>query len=198
MDSLLKDKTRKPGKAPIGEELKNEICRTACKEKPLNATHWSTGELGNKFGIAKSTVNNMLRERDIKPHLVNKFQYGTDEHFTEKLADAVGLYTDPPENAIICCADEKSQIQALERTQPILPILPHIREKQTVDCLRHGTTTLFAALDCLTGNVIGECSDTHKADDCIAFLKKLDKKSPKGKEPHITADNAVLTNRRDA
>jgi transposase len=189
IDFLLKDKTRKPGKAPISEELKNEICRTACKEKPLNATHWSTRELGKKFGIAKSTVNIILRERDIKPHLINRFQYSTDEHFTEKLTDVVGLYMNPPKNAIIYCVDEKSQIQALERTQPILPILPPIREKQTVDYFRHGTTTLFAALDYLSGNVIGECSDTHNAGDYIAFLKKLDKKSPKGKELHIIADN---------
>jgi transposase len=189
IDSLLKDKTRKPGKAPVSEELKNEICRTVCKEKPLNATHWSTRELERKFGIAKSTINHILRERDIKPHLVNKFQYSTDEQFTEKLADVVGLYMNPPQNAIIYCVDEKSQIQALERTQPILPLLPHVREKQTVDYLRHGTTTLFAALDYLTGNVIGACSDTHKADDYIAFLKKLDRKSPKGKQLHIIADN---------
>lgn len=189
IESLLKDKTRLPGKAPISDEIKNELCRIVCNEKPVNATHWSTRELGRRLGIGHASVNNILRERGLKPHLVKKFQFSTDPEFEKKLEDVVGLYLNPPENSIILCVDEKSQIQALERSQPILPILPGVPERQTHDYYRHGTTTLFAALNILSGKVIGECKDQHKAADYISFLKKVDRKCPKGKTLHIVADN---------
>jgi len=189
IDSLLKDKTRKPGKKPVPVEVKNELCRIVCKEKPENATHWSTRELAKRLGIGHSSVNTILRERGLKPHLVKSFQFSTDPDFEKKLEDVVGLYLNPPENSIILCVDEKSQIQALERTQPILPLRPGIPERQTHDYYRHGTTTLFAALNVLSGKVIGECRDKHKATDYIAFLKKLDKSCPKSKTLHIVADN---------
>jgi transposase len=134
-------------------------------------------------------VNRILRERGIKPHLVKRFQFSNDKEFESKLKDVVGLYLDPPDNAIVLSVDEKTQIQALERTQPILPMLPGVPERQTVDYERHGTTTLFAALDVLSGNVIGECKDAHKAEDYIAFLKKVDKSCTKGMVLHIVADN---------
>ena len=175
IESLLKDKTRKPGKPPISDELKNEVCRIVCKEKPKNATHWSTRELGKRLGIGHATVNNILRERGLKPHIVKKFQVSTDPDFEKKLEDVVGLYLNPPENSIFLCVDEKSQIQALERSQPILPILPGVPERQTHDYYRHGTTTLFAALNVLSGKVIGECKEQHTAADYIAFLKKVDR-----------------------
>lgn len=189
IEALLQDKTRLPGKAPISDEIKNELCRIVCKEKPVNATHWSTRELGKRMGIGHATVNNILRERGLKPHLVKKFQFSTDPEFDKKLEDVVGLYLNPPENSIILCVDEKSQIQALERSQPILPILPGVPERQTHDYYRHGTTTLFAALNILSGKVIGECKDQHKAADYISFLKKVDRNCPKGKTLHIVADN---------
>jgi transposase len=189
IEALIRDKTRKPGKAPISEEKKQEICRIACQEKPENETHWSARKLGKRVGVGHDAVNRILRERNIKPHLVKKFQFSNDPDFASKVNDVVGLYMNPPENAIILCVDEKSQIQALERTQPILPLLPGVPERQTVDYERHGTTTLFAALDIATGNVIGECKTTHKAEDYIAFLKKVDKGSEKGKVLHIIADN---------
>jgi len=189
IDSLLKDKTRKPGKEPIAVEIKNELCRIVCKEKPENATHWSTRELAKRLGIGHSSVNTILRERGLKPHLVRSFQFSTDPDFEKKLEDVVGLYLDPPENSIILCVDEKSQIQALERTQPILPLRPGVPERQTHDYYRHGTTTLFAALNVLSGKVIEECREEHKAADYIAFLKKLDKSCPKKKTLHIIADN---------
>jgi transposase len=112
IDSLLRDKTRKPGTAPISVELKNKICAVVCQEKPKNATHWSVRSLAERFHIGKTTVNGILSERDIKPHLVKKFRFSTDSHFEEKLTDVVGLYLNPPDNAIILCVDEKSQIQA--------------------------------------------------------------------------------------
>jgi len=189
VDALLRDRTRKPGKAPISTEIKNELCKIVCQEKPVNATHWSTRQLAKRMGISHTTVNLILRERGLKPHLVQKFQLSNDPDFDAKLEDVVGLYLNPPENAIILCVDEKSQIQALERTQPILPLRPGVPERQTHDYHRHGTTTLFAALNVVSGKVIGECRDKHTAADYIAFLKKIDKSCPKGKILHIVADN---------
>lgn len=189
IESLLRDKTRLPGKAPIADDIKNEVCRIVCNEEPEGANHWSTRELAKRVGISHVAVGTILRERGLKPHLVKKFQFSTDPDFAKKLKDVVGLYLDPPENSIVFCVDEKSQIQALERSQPILPLLPGIPERQTHDYYRHGTTTLFAALNVLSGKVIGECRDQHKASDYISFLKRLDRQSPKGKALHIVADN---------
>jgi transposase len=189
VESLLRDKTRKPGKAPIAVEVKNELCRIVCNEKPESGTHWSTRELGKRMDISHGAVNVILRERGLKPHLVKKFQFSSDPDFEKKLEDVVGLYLDPPENSIVFCVDEKTQIQALERSQPILPLLPGVPERQAHDYYRHGTTTLFAALNVASGKVIGDCKDGHKAADYIAFLKMVDRKSPKGKTLHIIADN---------
>jgi transposase len=189
INALLHDKIRKPGKAPISQEIKNEVCRQACSEKPKHETHWSSRTLAKRVGISHTKVSQILREYGLKPHKVSKRNYSTDPDFEAKLTDVVGLYLNPPENAIVLCIDEKSQIQALERNQPILPIIRNVPERQSVDYLRHGTTTLFAALDVLSGNVIGECGDRHTAEDYIRFLKKVDKVCAKGKELHIIADN---------
>jgi transposase len=189
IDSLLRDKTRKPGKAPISQEIKDELSRIVCTEKPKDETHWSCRTLGKRLGIGHTAVNRILNELGLKPHLVKNVQYSTDPDFETKLKDVVGLYLNPPENAIILCVDEKSQIQALERTQPILPIMRNVPERQSIDYERHGTTTLFAALDVLSGNVIGECKPTHNAQDYIQFLKRVDKSCSKDKVLHIVADN---------
>lgn len=188
LNSLLSDKTRLPGKEPIPFEVKNKLSRIVCSEKPENGTHWSTRELAKRLGIGHSSVHTILRERGLKPHLVKQFQFSTDPDFEKKLEDVVGLYLNPPENSIVLCVDEKSPIQALERSQPILPLLPGVPERQTHDSYRHGTT-LFAALNVLSGKVIGDCRDQHKATDYSAFLKMVDKKCPKGKTLHIVADN---------
>ena len=189
VESLLHDKTRKPGKAPIQTALKNRLATFVCQEKPKDGTHWSTRELSIQFGISHTAVNTILNEYGIKPHLVKKFQFSTDKEFESKLADVVGLYLNPPENSIVFCVDEKSQIQALERTQPILPLRPGIPEGQTHDYYRHGTTTLFAALNVASGKVIGKCRKSHKTEDYVEFLKILDRKAPKKKVLHIIADN---------
>jgi transposase len=178
---LVSGKTRKPGKTPIPEALKNKICGTACAEKPADAAHWSVRSLAKRFGIGRGAVNRILRERDIKPHLVKKFSLSNDPGFAEKLTDAVGLYMNPPDNEIILCADEKSRIQALERTAPLLPMLPHVPERQTVAYERHGTTALFWALDMLTGNVTGECEGRHTAKEYTGFLKNQTGTVRKGK-----------------
>ena len=115
VEALLKDKTRKPGTAPIPSEAKDRLTRFVCQEKPQDGTHWSTRELSKRFGISHTSVNTILRERNLKPHLVKRFQFSTDKDFIRKLQDVVGLYLNPPDNAIVFCVDEKSQIQALER-----------------------------------------------------------------------------------
>ena len=189
VEALLSDKTRKPGIKPIPEEVKNKLIQFVCQEKPKDETHLSTRELGKRFSISHTAVNTILREHGLKPHLVKKFQFSTDKEFKSKLADVIGLYLDPPENSIVYCVDEKSQIQALERTQPILPMGPGIPERQTHDYYRHGTTTLFAALNVASGKVIGKCNKSHKAEDYVKFLKVLDRQAPKGKVLHIIADN---------
>lgn len=189
VEALLTDKTRKPGTAPIAEELKEQLIQFVCQEKPKDATHWSTRDLSKRFGISHTAVHTILRERGIKPHLVKRFQFSTDEAFDTKLADVVGLYLDPPENSIVLCVDEKTQIQALERSQPVLPMIPLVPERQTHDYYRHGTTTLFAALNVVSGKVIGTCKRSHKSEDYVAFLKMLDRKTPKGLMLHIIADN---------
>lgn len=187
--ALVTNKTKRPGREPISETKKNELCELVCKEKPRNATHWSLREIAKQTGISKSAVGTILHERGIKPHLVKKFQYSTDKQFKEKLEDVVGLYMNPPENAIVLCVDEKSQIQALERTQPILPLREHMPAAQTVDYERKGTTTLFAALEIITGNVIGECKQRQTSADYIAFLKEVDRSYDPGKTLHIVVDN---------
>ena len=189
VEALLKDKTRKPGTAPIPSEAKDRLTRFVCQEKPQNGTHWSTRELSKHFGISHTSVNTILRERNLKPHLVKRFQFSTDKDFIRKLQDVVGLYLNPPENAIVFCVDEKSQIQALERTRPILPLRPGLPEMHTHDYERHGTTTLFAALNVASGKVVGKCKQSHRAEDYVSFLKLLDKKAPKDKVLHIIVDN---------
>jgi transposase len=121
LEALLCDKTRKPGTEPIPEQVKNKLVQFVCQEKPKDGTHWSTRDLGRRFGISHTAVNTILNGYGLKPHLVKKFQFSTDKEFDSKLADVVGLYLEPPENPIVFCVDEKSQIQALERTQPIPP-----------------------------------------------------------------------------
>jgi transposase len=189
LEALLRDKTRLPGKDPVSEGVKDELTRLVCQEKPVDATHWSTRELGKKFKISHTTVSKILKERGLKPHIVKRFQLSTDKGFKEKLKDVAGLYLEPPENSIVFCVDEKTQIQALERTQPILPMRPGIPERQPHDYERHGTTVLFAALNVASGRVIGNCKSRHTSLDYVEFLKLLDKKTPKGKTLHIIADN---------
>jgi len=189
VDLLIRDRTRKAGTPPIPIELKNQISQIVCTEKPCDATHWSVRSLAERVGISHTAVHNILRERGLKPHQVESFQFSTDPDFEGKLEDVVGLYLNPPENAVVLCVDEKSQIQALQRSQPILPIRPGIAERQTNDYYRHGTTTLFAALNVATGKVLGENKDQHKSIDFISFLKKIDRNTSKKKTLHLVLDN---------
>ena len=132
------------------------------QEKPKHETHWSTRALGRRFEISHTKVHQILQKHQLKPHLVRTFRGSDDPQFKQKLEDIVGLYLDPPENALVLCLDEKSQIQALQRAQPILALRPAIPERQTHDYQRHGTTTLFAALNVISGNVMEACKDRHR------------------------------------
>ena len=151
IQSLLSDKARKPGKEPISQEIKNEICRLACNEKPKGETHWSRRALAKRVGIGHTSVNRILQGLGLKPHITRTWNYSNDPDFVSKLEDVAGLYLKPPKNALILCVDEKTRIQALEREQPILPMLRNAPERQSSDYIRHGTATLFAALDYLSG-----------------------------------------------
>jgi hypothetical protein len=152
MESLLNDKTRKPGKAPVSVEMKDRICKIACTQKPKNATHGSVRNLAKQVGIGKSRVNRILREWGIQPHLTETFPCSTDEKVEEKLREVVGLYMNPPDNAILLWVEEQSRIRALERIPPLQPLREHLPARQTADYERHGRTTLFAAL---TGEMQG-------------------------------------------
>jgi transposase len=189
IEPLLHDKTRKPGGKPISQEIKEEICRVVCTGKPKDQTHWSIGILAQRAGISRTAVNTILREYGLQAHPVSKAHYSSDPGCERKPKDVAGLYMNPPGHAIILCVDEKSQIQALERTQPILPIIRNVPERQSMDYERHGATTFFAALDLLSGNVIGECMDSHKPEDYVKFLKKVNKNCEKDRVLHIVADN---------
>lgn len=189
IEGLLQQPSKKPGIAPISSEIESELCRIVKQERPEAATHWSTRELAKRVGISHTKVHQILRKHQLKPHLVKRFHTSNDPQFREKLEDVIGLYLSPPENAIVLCVDEKSQIQALERSQPILPLREGIPERQTHDYQRHGITTLFAALQVASGKVIAECKDRHRHQEYIEFLSLLDRRCPKGKVLHLIVDN---------
>jgi transposase len=189
LDSLFRDKTRKPGTPPISEEIKNKVIDIACHEKPKDATRWSTRRLAKRVGISHNKASEILRANNIKSHIQSYYSYSDDPDFETKLRDVVGLYMSPPDNAIVLCVDEKTQIQALERARHTIFPQQNLLSHQSNDYYRHGTTTLFTAPDYLTGKVIGECKDRHTSEDYLKFIKKLDKECEKEKELHIIADN---------
>mgnify|MGYP000031064779 FL=1 len=166
-----------------------EIVRMTTQEKPEGATHWSTRTLAAKLGISDTTVLKVWRANGLKPHLVETFKVSRDPRFVEKLEDIVGLYMSPPEHALVLCCDEKSQVQALDRTQPGLPLKPGRAQTMTHDYKRHGTTTLFAAMSTLDGSVISRCAQRHRHVEWLDFLRQIDRETPKDKELHLVCDN---------
>ena len=170
-------------------KLRSKIITLTTTEKPDNATHWSTRSLAKKLGINHSFVGRVWKEAGLKPHLSKTFKLSNDPHFEEKLKDVVGLYLSPPENAIVFCVDEKTSIQALDRTQPGLPLKKGRCETFTHDYKRHGTSTLFAALCTETGKVIGECKSRHRHQEFLSFLKSVEKQTPKEFDLHLIVDN---------
>ena len=166
-----------------------EIVRVTTQTTPEGATHWSTRKLGAKLGISDTTVLKVWRANGLKPHLVETFKVSRDPKFVEKLEDIVGLYMSPPEHALVLCCDEKSQVQALDRTQPGLPLKKGRAATMTHDYKRHGTTTLFATMSTLDGSVISRCAQRHRHTEWLDFLRQIDRETPKGKELHLVCDN---------
>lgn len=156
--------------------------------KPKAATHWSSRRLAKELGVSHSTVYRIWQKHGLQPHRVKSFKFSKDPQFDAKMADIVGLYLDPPERALVLCVDEKSQIQALNRTQPILPMRPGIPERMTHDYERHGTTSLFAALEVASGNVHGRCYAKHTHKEFLDFVKSIARKYPR-REIHLICDN---------
>jgi transposase len=177
---------RKPryAAAQVGRWIKATL-----QTKPAGATHWSTRSLARSQGVSKNTIQRAWQDHGLKPHLTKTFKLSRDLRFLEKLTDVVGVYLAPPQNAVVLCVDEKSQIQALDRTQPGLPLKPGRCGTYTHDYHRHGTTTLFAALQVAAGRVIGQCYPRHRHQEFLKFLRRLDDEFPSGKELHLILDN---------
>ncbi|HEY9790671.1 MAG TPA: IS630 family transposase, partial [Candidatus Obscuribacterales bacterium] len=189
LDGIESDAPRPGRPRVIGDSKVSKIVEKTMKSRPKNATHWSTREMARAQGVSQSTIVRIWHAHELKPHLVENFKFSNDPQFAEKLRDVVGLYMDPPEKAIVLSVDEKSQIQALDRTQLQLPLRPGIPARQTHDYKRHGTTTLFAALSLLDGTVIGQCLPRHRHDEFLKFLKLIDKETPKDLDLHVIVDN---------
>lgn len=166
-----------------------EIVRVTTQTTPAGATHWSTRKLAKHMGISDSTVLRVWRANGLKPHRVETFKVSRDPRFVEKLEDIVGLYLSPPEHALVLCCDEKSQVQALDRTQPGLPLKKGRAQTMTHDYKRHGTTTLFAALNTLDGTVIARCEERHRHTEWLTFLRQINRETPKDKALHLICDN---------
>jgi transposase len=186
----LQQDAPRPGRKPrIPVEKVRQVVEATMHTKPADATHWSSRGMARAQGISEATVRRIWKCHRLKPHLVESFKLSRDERFCEKLQDVVGLYLSPPDKALVLCVDEKSQIQALERTRPLLPLRPGLPARQTHDYKRNGTTTLFAALSMLDGKVIGDCMPRHRHQEFIRFLRRIDAETPGELDLHLIVDN---------
>ena len=189
LEGLKKGKTRPSRVPPLPVEQVQEVLTLTLSGKPAASTHWSCRTMAEQVGISRASVHRIWQAHKLKPHQIKGFKVSNDPQFEEKLRDVVGLYMDPPEKAVVFSVDEKSQIQALDRTQPGLPMKPGKNGTLTHDYKRHGTTTLFAALNVHEGTVIGECLPKHRNDEFLKFLKKLDRETDKDLAIHLIVDN---------
>ena len=188
MDGLL-DEPRPGGPRSISDEQIEAVIVATLERTPKDATHWSRASMAAETGLSRSTIGRIWREFRLKPHLVETFKLSSDPLFIEKVRDVVGLYLDPPERALVLCVDEKSGIQALDRSAPVLPMMPGMPERRTHDYVRSGTTTLFAALDVAAGQVIGSLHRRHRALEFRKFLTKIDTEVPDELDVHLVCDN---------
>ena len=178
----------------LSDKKVTQIVRATLETKPRGATHWSTRLMAKHVGVSQSSVSKIWRAFHLKPHRTSTFSLSKDPNFTAKVRDVVGLYMNPPDHAVVLCMDEKSQIQALERGQLVLPMTMGHSERATPTYKRHGTTSLFAALDVATGHVIGKCYRQHRADEFLKFLKHIDRNVPKELDVHLVLDNLSTHN----
>ena len=188
LDGLL-DEPRPGAPRKLDDARIARLIATTLNERPREATHWSTRLLATKLGVSQSTVSRAWRAFGLQPHRAETFKLSTDPLFIDKVRDIVGLYLNPPTKAMVLCVDEKSQIQALDRTQPLLPLAPGVVERRTHDYQRHGTTSLFAALDLATGRVIGELHRRHRSREFLAFLRTIEANVPAKLDVHLILDN---------
>ena len=190
LDGLL-DEPRPGTPRTIGDDAVERVVTMTLESKPKNATHWSTRGMARATGMSQTAISRIWRSFGLQPHRAETFKLSEDPYFIEKVRDVVGLYMAPPEHAIVLCVDEKSQVQALDRTQPLLPMRPGQAERRTHDYVRHGTTSLFAALDTATGAVIGKCLRRHRHQEFLQFLRHLDTTvtRPEGTTIHLVLDN---------
>ena len=189
VDGLLRDKTRKPGRARLPTETMARVLALTCSEPPGAVTHWTGPAMAKAVGISLRAVQRIWEASRLQPHRLRTFKRSTDPAFATKVEDIVGLYMDPPCHAVVLSIDEKSQIQALDRTQPGLPLKPGRCGTMTHDYKRHGTTTLFAALNTLDGTVVGRCMPRHTHKEFLPFLKAVERAVPAGKVIHTIVDN---------
>jgi transposase len=185
----LSDAPRSGPPRKITDDRVDEVVKKTLAARPKGATHWSVREMATETGLSPTTIHRIWQTFGLQPHRSESFKLSTDPLFVEKVRDVVGLYMAPPERAIVLCVDEKSQVQALDRTQPIFPMRPGVPERQTHDYNRHGVTSLFAALDIATGRVIGACHRRHRHQEFLRFLRRIDSEVPKNLQVHLVLDN---------
>jgi transposase len=186
----LADEPRPGAARTITDDQVEQVLVMTLETTPADATHWSTRSLARQLGMSQSAISRIWRAFGLKPHLVDTFKLSTDPQFIDKVRDIVGLYLNPPEGALVLCVDEKSSIQALDRTAPILPLLPGVPQRQTHDDTRHGVTNLYAALDVASGKVISQMTARHRAVEFKRFLDRVDKQVPAGLDLHVICDNS--------
>jgi len=191
----LSDEPRTGAPRTITDEQVEEVVVKTLEEKPPSGdTHWSTRGMARNTGMSQTAVSRIWRAFGLKPHLVDTWKLSTDPQFIEKVRDVVGLYLDPPDKALVLCVDEKSQMQALDRTAPMLPMMPGVPGRTTHNYIRYGTTSLFAALDIATGKVIGQHQRRHRHQEFLRFLKTIDRNTPAELDLHLICDNYATHN----